>query len=177
MNQTSPSAGREVDLAEDDIIVSKTDLGGRITYANRTFMRIANYSEAELLGQPHRLIRHPDMPRVLFRRMWASIGSGEEFFCFLKNRTADGGHYWVFASVCPDLAADGTQTGYFSVRRRAAGAAIEQVLPLYRGLLDAERRGGMEAADRLLDERLGTAPDAWNRYMLGCYRQALEAEA
>ena len=86
---------------EDEIIVSKTDLKGIITYANRTFLEVAMYSEDEVLGQPHSLIRHPDMPRCVFKLLWDTIQGGEEIFAYVKNMAKNGDYYWVFAHVTP----------------------------------------------------------------------------
>jgi aerotaxis receptor len=83
----------EVRFSPDEIIVSKTDLKGRITYANRVFMRVADYSEDDLLGVQHNIVRHPDMPRGAFRHLWDTIQRGEEWFGFVKNMTAKGHYY------------------------------------------------------------------------------------
>lgn len=90
---TEHAEGHERTLGRDEIIVSKTDTRGRLTYVNRTFMSIADYSEAELLGKPHNVIRHPDMPRTIFKLLWDRIAAGQEIFAWVKNRTKDGGFY------------------------------------------------------------------------------------
>ncbi len=130
----------EVLLDVDDFIVSKTDLTGRITYANRTFMAISGYNEFQLFGIQHNLVRHPDMPRGVFRFLWDTLKSGHEFFGFVKNMTADGGYYWVFANVTIDVDAAGNPKGYYSVRRKPNPKALEQVIPLYREMLEVEQR-------------------------------------
>ena len=129
---------QEIRLDEDDLIVSKTDPKGRITYANRRFMEIAGYSEPELLGQPHNIIRHPDMPRGVFRFMWQTLQSGDEFFGYVKNRTATGGYYWVFANVTPDFTSQAELAGYFSVRRRPNRSALQRVSEWYRQMRELE---------------------------------------
>ena len=86
---------------KDEIIVSKTDLKGRMTYCNDVFLRIAGYTEQELLGQPHSIIRHPDMPRCVFKLLWDTIGAGKEIFAYVINRAKNGDHYWVLAHVTP----------------------------------------------------------------------------
>lgn len=93
----------EVRLAYDELIISKTDLSGRITYANKVFMRISDFSEEDLLGQPHNMIRHPDMPRGVFWGLWNTLKQGREFFGLVKNMTAHGDYYWVLANVRPDF--------------------------------------------------------------------------
>ncbi|GLR64806.1 PAS domain-containing protein [Marinospirillum insulare] len=137
--------GREVKLSESDIIVSKTDPKGRITYANRRFMQIAGYAEPELLGKPHNLIRHKDMPRGVFRLLWYTLQQKQEFFGYVKNLTSDGGFYWVFANITPDLRADSSLAGYFSVRRRPNYAAVKQVSEWYKKMLEIESK---ESASR-----------------------------
>ena len=86
--------GHEVFFDDDEIIVSKTDLTGKITYANDMFLRIAGYKEVEVLGQPHSLIRHPDMPRSIFKLLWDTISAGGEIFAYVMNRCKNGDHYW-----------------------------------------------------------------------------------
>ncbi|UEM21714.1 PAS domain-containing protein [Skermanella mucosa] len=160
--------GRERTFGEDEIIVSKTDLKGRITYANSVFLRIAGYEEAEVLGQPHSIIRHPDMPRAVFKLLWETIASGREIFAYVKNMARDGDHYWVFAHVTPSFDMAGAITGYHSFRRWARRDAIAAVEPLYGRMLAAEsaggRRDGMTASTALLleaMERKGTGYDAF----------------
>ena len=129
----------EVTFSEDELIVSKTDLRGKITYANRHFMRVSNFSEIDLLGQPHNIIRHPDMPRGVYYAMWKTLKSKNEFFGFVKNLTADGNFYWVFANVTPDMK-QGSIDGFFSVRRKAPKAAIDIIQNVYQQMRDIERR-------------------------------------
>ena len=93
--------GVERTFGEDEIIVSKTDLTGRITYANDVFLRISGYAEAEVLGQPHSIIRHPGTPRAVFSLLWRTIESGREIFAYVVNRAKNGDHYWVLAHVTP----------------------------------------------------------------------------
>lgn len=130
--------GREVELKLGDLLVSKTDSKGKITYANRTFMSVSGSPEKSLLGQPHNIIRHSDMPRGVFRFMWQTLQSGEEFFGFIKNACADGGYYWVFANVTADRDENGRLIGYFSVRRKAPREAIKQCEGLYKKMRDIE---------------------------------------
>ncbi len=126
-------------LADEDFIVSKTDATGRITYANRIFMEICGYPEDELLGIQHNIIRHPDMPRGVFRFMWDTLKAGEEFFGFAKNLCADGGYYWVFADITPDYDKNGKLQGYYSVRRKPPQSALDVLIPVYKEMLAIER--------------------------------------
>lgn len=136
---------------KDEVIVSKTDLRGRITYANRVFQRVAGYTETDLMGAPHSVVRHPDMPRCVFKLLWDTLAAGEEIFAYVLNRARNGDHYWVFAHVTPSYDAAGAVVGYHSSRRVPDRAAVDKVIPLYRTLLDIEnshsdRKQGMEAA-------------------------------
>lgn len=136
---------REIELASDDLIITKTDPKGAITYANRTFMRIAGYSEYELLGHPHNIIRHPDMPRGVYRLLWKTIATGQEFFGVVKNYTAEGHYYWVLANITPDYDSQGVLKGYYSVRRKATKEAIQLMSTLYATMRQVETQSGKQA--------------------------------
>jgi len=129
-------------MREDDFIVSMTDPKGRITYGNRTFIEFSGYSEAELLGSQHNIIRHPDMPRAVFKLLWDKIQNREECFAYVKNMSRDGGFYWVFTNVTPNLDASGNITGYFSVRRKPKASGIKTMTEVYRIMLEAESKAG-----------------------------------
>jgi len=129
-------------MREDDFIVSMTDPKGRITYGNRTFIEFSGYSEAELLGSQHNIVRHPDMPRAVFKLLWDKIQNREECFAYVKNMSRDGGFYWVFTNVTPNLDASGNITGYFSVRRKPKASGIKTMTEVYRIMLDAESKAG-----------------------------------
>lgn len=137
---------QEVRLQENDLIVSKTDIKGRITYVNRTFMRISNYAEHEVMGKQHNVVRHPDVPRGMYRLMWDTLKAGNEFFAVLKNLTADGHFYWVLANVTLDRNAVGEVAGYFSVRRSAPADAVRVASDLYAEMLRIELQAGSAAA-------------------------------
>jgi PAS domain S-box-containing protein len=132
--------GVERSLSIDDVIVTKTDLKGRITYANEVFCAISAMSEHDLLGQPHSVIRHPDMPRAVFHLLWETIGRGEEVFAYVLNLAADGAHYWVLAHVTPSRDAAGRVIAYHSNRRTPSAAALARIKPLYQRLLAEEAR-------------------------------------
>ena len=141
----------EVFLGEDELIISKTDLKGRITYANRTFIRVAGFDEEELLHKPHNLIRHPDMPKGVFKYLWSELRQGREFFGFVKNYTEDRRFYWVLANITPDMDAAGEVQGYFSVRRCPHPQAIATIEPIYRQMLAIESRySGSQATEHSL---------------------------
>jgi PAS domain S-box-containing protein len=165
----------EKKLADEDFIVSKTDVAGRITYANRIFMDIAGYPEHELLGVQHNIIRHPDMPRGVFRFMWNTLKAGDEFFGFAKNLCADGGFYWVFANITPDYDSQGNLQGYFSVRRSPPRAALETLTPVYQQMLAIEKNCSVKDApdkslDYLFDVVKRTGAKSYNNLVLQLYK-------
>lgn len=134
------SASAEVFFPEDEIIVSKTDLKGRLTYANRTFCKVSGYTESELLGQPHNIIRHPEMPRAVFKLLWDTLAAKKEIFAYVANITKSGGFYWVLAHVTPSRDRDGNIIGYHSNRRTPRREVISDVItPLYARILEAEQ--------------------------------------
>jgi len=140
--------GVEVYFDDDDIIVSKTDLKGNLMYCNDVFLAIAGYTENECLGQPHSMIRHPDMPRCIFKLLWDTIQEGREIFAYVMNRTKTGDHYWVLAHVTPSRDASGSIIGYHSNRRVPDRDVLENtIIPLYKNLLEEEKRhsNGKEA--------------------------------
>jgi len=114
----SASSSQERIMREDDFIVSKTDIKGRISYANEIFIEFSEFKESELIGKPHNIIRHPDMPRSVFRFMWQTLQKGEEFSGYVKNLGKHGSFYWVFANVTPSYGPGNKLLGYFSVRRK-----------------------------------------------------------
>ncbi len=152
--------GREQLFPEDDIIVSKTDLKGRITYANDVFQNVSGYTEEELLGAPHNIIRHPDMPRAVFKLLWDTIMDGQEIFAYVVNLCKNGDHYWVHAHVTPSFDETGAVAGYHSNRRVPERTAVERAQELYRALLAEEQRhgddwrAGMDAATAMLVAQL-----------------------
>ena len=111
-----PITGRSVDFAPDANILSTTDLDSTITYANPDFIQVSGYELSELLGSPHNLLRHPDMPAAAFRDLWETVQAGRQWHGYVKNLRKDGGHYWVYATVVPNVR-DGKIVGFTSVRR------------------------------------------------------------
>ena len=140
MRLNMPVTGAEYPFPRGGTLVSTTDLKGRITYCNESFVTVSGFEREELLGQPHNLIRHPDMPEEAFRDMWETIASGQPWSAAVKNRRKDGSHYWVMANVTP-LMANGRPTGYMSVRTEASRAQIEASTALYRQMQEEKSQG------------------------------------
>lgn len=136
--RTLRPTGVERPFGPEQIIVSKTDRKGLIRYANDVFVEVSGYAEAELLGAPHNLIRHPDMPMAVFQLLWDTIEAGDEIFAYVINLAADGGHYWVLAHVTPSFGPHGEIVGYHSNRRWVPPAVRTQVADLYAAIRAAE---------------------------------------
>lgn len=167
-------------LGRDEIIVSKTDLKGHITYANSVFLRIAQFSEAEVLGAPHSLIRHPDMPRAVFKLLWDTIEAGHEIFAYVKNLCKNGDFYWVFAHVTPTRDASGKVIGYHSNRRSVEPSAIAEISALYEVLLKEEhshksRKNGLVASHQMLVDQLSGAGVTYDEFIFDLTERALAA--
>lgn len=159
--------GDELSFKETLFIVSKTDLKGRITYANDLFITMCEYSEDELIGAPHNILRHKDMPRAVFKLLWDTIQAGEEIFAYVKNRTKSGKYYWVHAYVTPEFDPKTKKiTGYHSVRRAPSKAGLEAIIPLYAKMLQAEKSGSMEASARVLQEALSQKKVSYEEFIL-----------
>ncbi|MBT9255562.1 PAS domain-containing protein [Phycicoccus sp. MAQZ13P-2] len=168
MTRTTPS-GVERTFGRDEIIVTKTDLQGRITYANEVFCRVSAFDEADVLGKPHNIIRHPSMPAGVFKLLWDRLQAGQELFAYVVNMAGDGGHYWVFAHVTPTFDARGSIIGYHSNRRVPSRSALNVIEPLYREIRSHEASfgrateasaGGLAFLHERL-EQLGMTYDEW----------------
>ena len=141
MRTNLPVTNVEKLLADDSLIVTKTDLKGRITYVNRDFIEISGFSEKELLGEPHNLVRHPDMPSEAFKDLWDTMKQGRPWTGFVKNRCKNGDFYWVLANVAP-IVERGQVSGYISVRRKPNPSAVAQAEEIYRRFKE-KRQGGL----------------------------------
>ncbi len=148
-------AGGEIEIGSDEFIVSKTDLKGMITYCNEIFIKISGYCEEELLDSPHNIVRHPDMPKAVFKLLWQKIQNGEEVFAYVKNLSKDGSYYWVFANITASL--DGSSNkiiGYYSVRIKPNKSAIKTISSLYAKMVEIEKSEGVEGSTRYLNRLL-----------------------
>ncbi len=157
---------KELSFDKNSFIVSKTDLKGVIVYGNELFIKISGYLESELLNKPHSILRHPDMPRTIFKHLWDNIQKGEEVFAFVKNLSKDGSYYWVFAHITPSFDNRGNIIGYHSVRRKPTKEAIELIKTLYQEILVAEKSGGVEAGFAILNRFLETKGVSYDEFIL-----------
>ena len=158
----------EHEVTSVDIIISKGDEKGDITYANPIFFKLSGYTQAELLEQPHSIIRHPDMPKIIFKYLWDTIKSGKDVKAFVKNLCKDGGFYWILAHVRVAKNPDGSLRNYVSTRKGISSNARTIIEPLYKQLRTAEDEGGMDASLPLLEAFLkeqGGSLDTFNDTM------------
>lgn len=161
---------QEVTFGADEVIVSKTDVKGHITYVNSVFVDVSGYQRADLLGRPHSIIRHPDMPGGVFRLLWQTVADGQEIFAYVKNRTRSGDFYWVLAHVTPSRDAAGRIVGYHSNRRWPDRSAIARIEPVYAWMRDQERahskrsEAALSSASALAD-RLSAAGLSYERFV------------
>ncbi len=139
----------EIEVLDDKLIVTKTDIKGKITYANPYFIELAGYKEKELLNKPHNIIRHEDVPKAIFRLLWKKIMSGKEINAFIKNKVKKGDYYWVKANVTPSYK-NNQIVGYFSVRRKANAESVKLIEKLYSEMRKIEAKGGNASIDESL---------------------------
>lgn len=146
---------KEVFFSDNQFIISKTDTKGRITYCNALFVEMSGYSALELIAQPHSILRHSDMPKIIFKILWDELQAGREIFAFVKNKTKQGDYYWVIAFVTPSYDTKENVVEYFSVRRKPDVQTIKNIIePLYKELLSLEKNGGLSASQNHLNSLL-----------------------
>ena len=131
---------KEFPYPEGRLIISRTDLNGIITHANEAFVELSGWNREDVIGQPHAILRHPDMPAAAFKDLWDTLKAGKKWFGYVKNLRKDGGHYWVYATAVPNVR-NGQVVGYTSVRREPSRKKIEEMTALYKKML-AEDKGG-----------------------------------
>jgi len=166
MSHPTPT-GKQIELNPKKYIVSKTDAKGVIEYGNDYFVEISGYSENELIGQPHSIIRHPDMPKIAFKLMWDRIKEGKNFMAVVKNLAKNGDHYWVVTEFEPKKdTITGEIISHTAFRKAAPQKAIDTMEPIYAELLKIEKEHGMEGSEKylrgFLDENHTTYDDFVN---------------
>ncbi|QMT30468.1 PAS domain-containing protein [Alysiella filiformis] len=127
----------ETSFPDGCLITSRTDLNGIITHANEAFITMSGWERDEIIGQPHHMLRHPDMPKAAFADLWATVQRGEKWNGYVKNLRKDGGFYWVYATVIPNIR-NGQTVGFTSVRRKPARAKIDEMQKIYQEMLQNE---------------------------------------
>ncbi|MEA3374339.1 MAG: PAS domain-containing protein [Campylobacterota bacterium] len=151
MNRPEP-LNEAIELDPKRYLVSETDAKGVITYCNGYFREVAGYSEEELIGQPHNIIRHPDMPKLIFKVLWDRIQNGQNINAVVKNLAKDGRYYWVFTEFNIKKDADsGEVIGYMASRKAVSKHVVEIISGLYKNILAIENSEGMDAAQAYLN--------------------------
>jgi PAS domain S-box-containing protein len=140
----------EIELKNNVYIESDTDLTGKITYVNDYFAEISGYTKEELVGKPHSIVRHPDMPKILFKVLWQRLQSGQNLIAAIKNLAKDGRYYWVFTDFEP-IEKDKATIGYKASRKKISKHVTDVLDPIYKKLVEVEKEGGMEASEKYLD--------------------------
>ncbi|WP_072680823.1 PAS domain-containing protein [Arcobacter sp. LA11] len=147
----------EIKLENNRYLVSETDANGVITYCNDYFTQISGYTREELLGQQHNIIRHPDMPKVIFKLLWERIQSGKNINAIVKNLAKDGRYYWIFTEFKTRVDLDTNDIiGYTAHRKTISHDAVEVISELYAKLKEIEEKEDMDAAEKYLNEYLQT---------------------
>lgn len=129
----------EIPFPEGKLIVSRTNLDGVITHGNRSFVEMSGFTEEELIGQKHYILRHPDMPAAAFKDLWDTLQRKEKWHGYVKNLRKDGAYYWVYATVIPNVR-NGNIVGYTSVRRKPSRTKINECISLYAEMIREENK-------------------------------------
>jgi len=153
MQKTIPNE-IEKEVTSVDLIVSKADIEGNITYVNPIFIKISGYTQGELFEKPHSILRHPDMPKVIFKYLWKNLHEGKDVVAYVKNLCKDGSFYWVLATVKTAKNPNGSFRNYMSTRKCITQEAKESIGALYAKLLEAQESGGEESSQELFNDFL-----------------------
>ena len=153
----------EIALDPKRYIVSETDAKGKITFCNDYFKEVAGYSDEELIGTPHNIVRHPDMPKIVFKLLWETISAGKNINAVVKNLAKDGRYYWIFTEFEMRKDTDtGEIIGYHASRKSISKHVIEVIAKLYKELLEVEKRDGVDASEKYLNSFLNEEGDDIN---------------
>lgn len=157
---------KAVKYTPSTMIVSRTNTKGIIEYVNHDFCEISGYTQTELIGKPHNFIRHPDMPRAIFKLMWDRIQGGNDIYAVVKNLAKNGDHYWVTTKF--DIRThpvDGGIAGYVAYRQIAPSHVVDEIKKLYADLLEIERANGLDASIGFLNGFLDAKQTTYDNYI------------
>lgn len=157
---------KEIKLDPSLVIMSKTDPKGFIEYANDYFMEVSGYEEYELMGQPHSVIRHPDMPKIIFKLMWERLLEGKNIHVLIKNLAKDGRYYWVLTNFETKYDTEGNIVSHYARRKAAPGNAIYQIEQLYKTILAIEKKQNPEIAEKYFNGLLEESGKAYDEFIL-----------
>ncbi len=155
----------EIKLEPNTYIMSKTDKRGFITYANDYFIEISKYSKEELLGTNHNIVRHPDMPKIIFKLLWERILNGKNIYALVKNLAKDGRYYWVVTDFDIERNKQGEIIGFYAFRKAPPKKAVEEIIPLYKKLVELEKEGGMKKSGEYLENFLKSKNLTYDEYI------------
>ncbi len=162
---TPHPTGKEIKLSSKDMLVSKTDTLGVITYGNSKFVEVSGYKESELIGSAHSILRHPDMPKAVFYLMWKSIKKGRNIMAVVKNIAKNGDHYWVTTDFEIKKNRDGKIVNYIAFRYSASKNIVKVMEPLYAKMIDIEKEHGMDASVNYLEAFLEEKKMNYNQFI------------
>lgn len=162
---TPTPVDREIILDENAILLSITDTRGVIEYCNEDFVESSGYEEYELVGSGHNIVRHPDMPRVIFKLMWERIQKKQNIIAFVKNMAKTGRYYWVMTDFVVKENEKGQVTNYKALRKPAPRKAILEIIPLYKRLREIEDLNGIEASEKFLKGFLDSKDTDYDTYV------------
>ncbi len=157
--------GKELKLNSKDMLVSKTDARGVITYGNDKFVQISGYKDSELIGAAHSILRHPDMPKAVFYLMWDSIKNGKNIMAVVKNLSKNGDHYWVTTDFDIQRNKEGKIRNYIAFRQAASKNIVKVIEPLYTKMIEIENEHGMDASVDYLEAFLEEKKMSYNQFI------------
>lgn len=155
----------EIKCTTQQVIVSRTDLEGNIVYCNPTFLEVNSFKSSEIIKQPHSIVRHPDMPKTIFRIIWSIIKQGMPIQAVIKNQTNIGEYYWTLISIKPQKDRDNKVISYVSYGKQAPDAVIKKIEPLYRTLSEIEYEVDVDTALQYLESHLAEEGMNYAQYM------------
>jgi PAS domain S-box-containing protein len=156
----------KIELDPKKYIVSKTDTEGIIEYANDYFIEVSGYNETELVGEPHSIVRHPDMPKIIFKIMWDRLEEGKNIYAIVKNRAKDGRYYWIITDFESNLdKVSNKPISYVAYRQAASDKIVDEIEPLYKKLLEIEKTAGMDGSHKYLNGYLEEQGKSYDEYM------------
>jgi len=157
--------GKEIKINPNKMLVSKTDPKGVIVFGNENFTEVSGYKECELVGTPHNILRHPDMPKAIFFLMWESIKNGRNIMAVVKNLSKSGDHYWVTTDFDIKRDRDGKIRNYIAFRQAAPKEVVKIIEPLYQKMIEIEKMDGMEGSIEYLEGFLNEKKMSYNQYI------------
>lgn len=172
-----PVLNEEIKWDKTKTIVSKTDIHGSILYTNDAFSETSEFSKVELIGEPHNIIRHPDMPKITFKILWQALKKGENFHVIVKNLTKSGKYYWVITDFTIDKNENGEISGYTARRKAVPDSVVEKIAPFYQTLLEIEQQKGEKASElyfeAYLNEEIGKN---YNDFVVNLFEEELKKQ-